>query len=231
MSAIKLHVLEAEREQHDGARFRARREAGFHRGRRLGKDPLGRVPGEESGPPDADGRSRRSAQGRGVGKLRHHAVSVQQARPRPLLSQGAGRARDDRQRDVLYHRHALSPTSRARPIPRSASRNIPARSARATPTRAPRTRRRKPPPRRSPSRSRCSTSSTWAASRSSAAAEPSIADIRLAATLEFLAVIDYPLPPWAKQYMAAMEKSLGAAYAEPAADVRGYIAHMKSQKK
>ncbi len=62
-------------------------------------------------------------------------------------------------------------------------------------------------------------------------AEPSIADIRLAATLEFLAVIDYPLPPWAKRYMAAMEKSLGAAYAEPAADVRGYIAHMKSQKK
>ena len=62
-------------------------------------------------------------------------------------------------------------------------------------------------------------------------AEPSIADIRLAATLEFLAVIDYPLPSWAKLYMAAMEKSLGAAYAEPAADVRGYIAHAKSQKK
>jgi glutathione S-transferase len=62
-------------------------------------------------------------------------------------------------------------------------------------------------------------------------ASPSIADIRLAATLEFLAVIDYPLPAWAKQFMAAMETSLGAAYAEPAADVRGYIAHVKSQKK
>ncbi len=61
--------------------------------------------------------------------------------------------------------------------------------------------------------------------------EPSIADIRLAATLEFLAVIDYPLPHWAKQFMAAMETSLGAAYAEPAADVRGYIAYVKSQKK
>jgi len=60
---------------------------------------------------------------------------------------------------------------------------------------------------------------------------PSIADIRLAATLEFLAVIDYPLPAWAKQFMTAMEKSLGAAYAEPAADVRGFIAHVKSQKK
>ena len=33
-------------------------------------------------------------------------------------------------------------------------------------------------------------------------AKPSIADIRLAATLEFLAVIDYQLPAWAKKYMA-----------------------------
>jgi glutathione S-transferase len=62
-------------------------------------------------------------------------------------------------------------------------------------------------------------------------AEPSIADIRLAATLEFLAAIDYPLPSWAKDYMAAMEKSLGGAYSEPAADVRGYIGYVKSQKK
>ncbi|HXW20021.1 MAG TPA: glutathione S-transferase family protein [Roseiarcus sp.] len=62
-------------------------------------------------------------------------------------------------------------------------------------------------------------------------AEPSIADIRLAATLEFLGVIDYPLPGWAKDFMTAMEKTLGSAYSEPAGDVRGYIAHVKSQKK
>jgi glutathione S-transferase len=61
-------------------------------------------------------------------------------------------------------------------------------------------------------------------------AEPSIADIRLAATLEFLAVIDYPLPAWAKAFMRAIEAKLGAAYSEPAADVRGYVAHVKSQK-
>jgi glutathione S-transferase len=59
-------------------------------------------------------------------------------------------------------------------------------------------------------------------------ATPSIADMRLAATLEFLNAIDYDLPAWAKEYMAAMEKSLGEAYAEPAADVRGYIASVKS---
>ena len=56
---------------------------------------------------------------------------------------------------------------------------------------------------------------------------PSIADIRLAATLEFLNAIDYDLPDWAREYMAAMETSLGEAYAEPAADVRGYIASVK----
>ena len=59
--------------------------------------------------------------------------------------------------------------------------------------------------------------------------KPSIADIRLAATLEFLAVIDYPLPAWAKDYVARMEKSLGAAYTEPAADVRGYIGWVRSK--
>jgi len=59
--------------------------------------------------------------------------------------------------------------------------------------------------------------------------KPSIADIRLAVTLEFLAVTDYALPGWAKSYMSAMEKTLGAAYTEPAADVRGYIAYVKSK--
>jgi glutathione S-transferase len=60
-------------------------------------------------------------------------------------------------------------------------------------------------------------------------ASPSIADIRLAATLEFLQAIDYELPGWARDYMAAMESALGDAYSEPAADVRGYIAYVKSQ--
>ena len=36
---------------------------------------------------------------------------------------------------------------------------------------------------------------------------PSIADIRLAATLEFLNGIDYDFPAWAKEYMAAMEEA------------------------
>jgi len=59
---------------------------------------------------------------------------------------------------------------------------------------------------------------------------PSIADMRLAATIEFLAAIDYPLPAWASAYLRGMETSLGQAYSEPAADVRGYIAYVTSQK-
>jgi glutathione S-transferase len=54
--------------------------------------------------------------------------------------------------------------------------------------------------------------------------KPSIADIRLSCTLEFLAVADTELPDWAKEYMERVETALGEAYSEPAADVRGYIA-------
>ena len=57
---------------------------------------------------------------------------------------------------------------------------------------------------------------------------PSIADIRLAATLEFLRAIDYPFPDWAEEYMGNMESALGEAYSEPAGDVRGFVASVKS---
>ena len=59
--------------------------------------------------------------------------------------------------------------------------------------------------------------------------QPSIADIRLAATLEFLRAIDYPFPEWTEEYMARTEEALGDAYSEPAQDVRDYVAYVKSQ--
>ena len=58
---------------------------------------------------------------------------------------------------------------------------------------------------------------------------PSIADFRFAATLEFLRAIDYDLPAWAEEYMSRMEETLGEAYSEPVADVRGYIDYVKSE--
>jgi glutathione S-transferase len=59
--------------------------------------------------------------------------------------------------------------------------------------------------------------------------KPSIADIRLVCTLEFLAVADMEIPDWVKEYMERVETALGDAYSEPAADVRGYIAQVTGQ--
>jgi len=56
---------------------------------------------------------------------------------------------------------------------------------------------------------------------------PSIADMRWAATLEFLRGIDYEFPAWTEEYMSAVESALGDAYSEPAADVRGFVAQVK----
>ena len=56
---------------------------------------------------------------------------------------------------------------------------------------------------------------------------PSIADIRLAVSLEFLRAIDYEFPAWAEDYMAAVQDALGNAYAEPVEDVRGFVASVK----
>jgi len=58
---------------------------------------------------------------------------------------------------------------------------------------------------------------------------PSIADIRLASTLEFLAVTDTGIPDWGKDYIARVESALGDAYSEPAGDVRGYIAQVTGE--
>jgi glutathione S-transferase len=56
---------------------------------------------------------------------------------------------------------------------------------------------------------------------------PSIADIRLAVTLEFLDAIDYELPAWAAEHKQAVEGALGDAYSEPASEVREFVASVK----
>ncbi len=57
---------------------------------------------------------------------------------------------------------------------------------------------------------------------------PTIADIRLAVTLEFLRAIDYEFPAWAEEFMTAVEDSLGESYSEPVADVRGFVESVKA---
>ena len=56
---------------------------------------------------------------------------------------------------------------------------------------------------------------------------PTIADIRLAVTLEFLDAIDYEMPAWASEHKQAVEAALGDAYSEPAAQVREFVASVK----
>jgi glutathione S-transferase len=58
--------------------------------------------------------------------------------------------------------------------------------------------------------------------------QPTIADIRLAVTLEFLDAIDYELPAWAQEHKEAVESALGDAYSEPAAQVREFVASAKA---
>ena len=58
---------------------------------------------------------------------------------------------------------------------------------------------------------------------------PSIADIRLAVTLEFLRAIDYDFPAWTEDYMSRVEEALGDAYTEPAADVRGFVESVRPE--
>jgi glutathione S-transferase len=54
------------------------------------------------------------------------------------------------------------------------------------------------------------------------------AEAALAEPLEVLRGIDYEFPAWVDEYMSAVESALGDAYSEPAADVRGFIAQVKS---
>ncbi len=59
--------------------------------------------------------------------------------------------------------------------------------------------------------------------------KPSIADMRFAATVEFLRITDFTFPDWLESYMSRIASVLGDAYDEPAADVRGYIEYVRSQ--
>ena len=229
MAAITLHVLKPSVNNLTVRIFVRAAGLDFEEIDVWGKTRRAGVPRQGSRAPDADDRGVGPAARLALGELRDHAVPVQQARARPASTRRPGRARDGRQRDVLRHRHALSADD-ARDVSGARLPAVP-RRGRLLGRRRRRRRRRRSRPRstRSPSRSTSTAPSSSTAGTSSAATSPSIADIRLAASLEFLNAVDYEFPAWAREYMAAMESSLGDAYSEPAADVRGYIAYVKSQ--
>ena len=77
---------QAERQQPDDADLRPRRRARLRGDGRLGEEVHAGVPREGSGRPHAAARGGRAAEGRALGELRDHAVPLQQARPRSVLS-------------------------------------------------------------------------------------------------------------------------------------------------
>ena len=231
MSAIKLHVIKPSVNNMTARVFVRAAKLDFTEDDVYGKtrtdDFLAKNPAHLTPMMEA----RRPAQGRGVGELRDHAVSLQQASSRQVLSDRPGKARDGRQRDVLYRRHALS-LHRARDLSRrSASRNIAGEVGASDADAAEKDKAQKA--------AVAAVGETLEVFRKFyldgktfiGGDHPSIADIRLACSLEFLNVIDYAFPAWAKTYMATVETTLGDAYAEPAGDVEGYIAYVKGQKK
>ena len=221
MSAIKLHVIKPSVNNMTARVFVRAAKLDFTEDDVYGKTRIDEFLARNPGASDADDGSAGPAEGRDVGELRDHAVSLQQASSRQVLSDRAGKARDGRQRDVLYRRHALSLYRALDLSARWASRTTRARSARATPTRRRRTTAQKA--------AAAAVGETLDVFRKFyldgqtfiGGDHVSIADIRLACSLEFLHAIDYPFPEWLKAYMSAVETALGDAYAEPAGDVRG----------
>ena len=146
-----------------------------------------------------------------------------------VLSHRSRRAGDGRQRDVLPDRHALSASSRGPRTRRSASRSTRARSGTSEADDEMKAKAQQDAEAALAEPLEAYNTFFLDGRQFVGGDTPSIADIRCAATLEFLRAIDYDLPAWAEEYMARMEETLGDAYSEPAADVRGYIDYVRSQ--
>ena len=161
-----------------------------------------------------------------MGELRDHAVPLQHARARRPLPDRPGRARDGRQRDVLLV-GTLYPLVARATYPALGFPQYPGEVATSDADDETKAKAR--------ADAEAALAEPLAAYRAFflegrpfiGGDKPSIADIRLAATLEFLHAIDYDFPAWATEYMERMESALGDAYSEPAGDVRGFVASVK----
>ena len=220
----------AEREQHVRARLRAGRRAAVRGRERVGPDaveeylskfPTGLTPSVETPELPKGGLSESCA----VMMYLANREGLDDLYPTDL-----GAARDGRRRELLHDEHAL-PARRAGDLPAPRLRRLSGRGLDlgrvrrgqgSGPRRRPRTRPPAPP-------RGLSAGSSSATAGFIGGDSPTIADIRLACTLEFLAVADTELPDWAKDYMQRVESALGDAYSEPAGDVRGYIAQVTGE--
>ena len=230
MAANTLSILKPSVNNLTDPDLRPRRRARVRRGRRLGEEVDAGVPGQ--GPRRTSRRCsrRRGCRGARSGRAARSCSTsatgtASTASTRPTRASGRwSTARCSTSIGTLY------PLARARDVPGA---RLPAVRRRGRDLRGRRrdegegAEGRRGGARRARSRSTARSSSTGR--QFIGGDTPSIADIRFAASLEFLRAIDYPFPAWAEEYMAAMEEALGEAYSEPAADVRGYIDYVKGQ--
>ena len=198
---------------------------------RVGVDDERRVHREVPGAPDADDRGRRPPARHARRELRDHGLPLEQARPGAVLSVRSGQARGDRQRELLFDRDALS-APHARDVPGARLPAVPRRGGDLRGRRRDEGEgRQRTPPRPWPGRSRSTTRTSWPARSSSAATarpsqtsasrRPSSSCGRSTTTCR----------RGREEYMTRMEETLGEAYSEPAADVRGYIEYVKSRSR
>ena len=231
MTAIKLHVLKPSVNNLTVRIFMRAAGLDFEEIDAWGNTRLARVPREEPLAADADDRGGGPAARHALGELRDHAVPLQQARPRAASTRSTPEQRAMVDSAMFYligtlypllaratypalsfpqypgevgllgrrRRHQGSGAAGGRGRARRPARRLP----RVLPRRAALHRRRLSVDRRHPPRGQ--RSSSWRPSTTTCL-------------------------PWATRlHGRRWRPTLGDAYAEPAADVRGYIAHVRAQ--
>ena len=188
---------DAERQQPHRAHLRASRRARLRGGRRWGQDAEPEFLAEGPRAPHADARGGRAAARDRCGRAARSCSTSATSTASTSSIRPIRRAGDGRQRDVLSDRHAVSgagarhlPEARLPPVPR---RGGDLRRRRRDQGAGPAGCRGRDRRAARGLREFFIDGKTFIGGDS-----PSIADIRLAATLEFLRAIDYEFPDWAK---------------------------------
>ena len=202
----RLHAQhpQAEREQPDRADLRARRGPGLRGGRRLGQDDRAGVPRQVPGAPDADARGRPACRAARSGRAARSwptcATSTgSTASTRPIRAE---RAMVDNAMFYLIGHVLSAPGAGDLPDAR-----LPAVRGRGRDLAGGRRRAQGAGRRRTRPTALAEPLDAYRAffldgKQFIGGDHPSIADIRLAATLEFLRSIDYEFPAWTEEYMS-----------------------------
>ena len=229
MAAITLNILKPSVNNLTARIFVRAAELDFEEVDVWGKTTTPEFLAKDPGAPHADDRGGGPAARVALGELRDHAVPLQQARPRPVLSDGSGAERAMVDSAMFYLIGTLYPLLTRATYPALGFPQYPGEVGTSDADDAMKAQAQQ--------------------DAEAALAEP--LDVYRAFFLDGKQFIGgdraldrrHPprrvarvpardrlrLPGLGQDYMAAMEAALGEAYSEPAADVRGYIEYVKSQ--